>query len=509
MLHAAGPGTISTIVGRVSAGFSGDGGAARMARIGNDGVLAFDSEGNLFIGDNSNSRIRRVDAVTGIISTICGDGTAQSSGDGGLASLARISSIQSLVVDDSENLYFSEISTHRIRRIDLLTGIISTIAGNGTPGYSGDGGPASSSRLNQPGALALDSEGNLYVADSGNWAVRRIDRSSTTITTFAGGNGFGYGGNGGAARNAVLGALFDMAFDSGDNLFLLESGPQIVSSASSTTYIRRIDKGSGSVSEFSRATNAEIGGEGLPVESSNLMPHAIAFDSSDNLYLTEPTRIRVVDAISQRVRTIAGMRDYGYSGPDGGLAVQTRISWSSKVGFDGSDRFVFYDGFRIRAVEGGLIPARFLPDLSIGRKMNEMSGVNRVNASGSGQTAFALAGPPHYGAFVARLENSATTLDRISVSIQGMDREFRRFLGTLYSDSNVYRQSSDRFSVILNPGESLVFRVYCLARPPRGSRKASFRVVARSESVSATVDVVRVEVGDFDLRDPRLMARPR
>jgi hypothetical protein len=514
-LHGAGPlvgesaGRISTIVGRLSSGFSGDGGAGRLARIGYDGFCGYDRDGNLFIADNSNYRIRRVDAWTGIIATICGDGIVESSGDGGPALLARVSRIGAMVLDESGNLYFSEWQTHRIRRIDSLTGFISTIAGTGVAGYSGDGGPAAASRLNQPGSLAIDSGGNLFVADKGNQAVRRVDRVSGKITTFAGGNGVGYSGNGSEARNATLGHVVDMAFDSNDDLFLIERVSQVSTSLSHSLFIRRIDRETNLISVFSSTFEAQYRGDGRLVDDSNILPNWISFDSLDNLYLSEYGRIRIVDPVSRRVRTVAGLRQSGESGRDGGLAVQTQIGSPGKVAFDGSGKFVFQEGFRIRAVEGGPVAVRYQPDLSVARKGSDLIGEGRVNSSGSGQIAYALAGPPHSGLFRSRLRSSSTTTDRISLELLGKNRRFLSMISPLIFDSHVDIESPLRISVVLDPSETFDFWISWKSRPIRSVRKASFRVVARSESSPTKVDVVKVVVGDFDIRDPRLGVRRR
>jgi len=148
--------------------------------------VAFDSKGNLFIADYQNCRIRRVDTRTKIITTVAGDGQEGSTGDGGLATKARVNYPSDLAVDAAGNVYFVEGAKDRIRKIDMKTGIISTVAGSGERGFGGDGGPAIRARLHNPSGLAIDKAGNLFISEYVNNRVRRGDAKTGVITTVAG-----------------------------------------------------------------------------------------------------------------------------------------------------------------------------------------------------------------------------------------------------------------------------------------------------------------------------------
>lgn len=216
-------GIITTFAGTGPSVVLGDGGPASAASI-NPYGLAFDLHGNLYISDSG--RIRRVDAATGIISTVAGDGTSTSAGDGGLATLAKVQNPTGIALDASGNLFFSETNAHRIRRIDGNTGIITTVAGTGIAGTTGDGGAATAARLIFPQGVAVDAAGNLYFceADLSSWRVRRVDAVTGIITTFAGGGSTV--GDGGPATGAVLEGLKGIAFDSAGNL-IIATGPAI------------------------------------------------------------------------------------------------------------------------------------------------------------------------------------------------------------------------------------------------------------------------------------------
>jgi len=212
-----GTGTITTFAGNGAAGYAGDGGPGTAAQLSAPVGVAVDS-GNLYIADFGNNRVRRVDLATGTITTFAGGGSVPT-GDGGPATAAQINGPFGLAVD-SANLYIGDTGNNRVRRVDLATGIITTIAGTGVTGFAGDGGPATAAQLSVPRGLALGS-GNLYIGDVGNHRVRRVDLVTGTITTFAGNGAVGSGGDGGPAAAAQLNFPGGLAVGSG-NLYIAE-----------------------------------------------------------------------------------------------------------------------------------------------------------------------------------------------------------------------------------------------------------------------------------------------
>ena len=193
-------GIINPVAGNGTPGFSGDGGPATSAQLHQPAGVAPDAHGNLYIADKFNNRIRMV-ASDGIIATIAGNGRSVSSGDGGPAVEARLSSPQSVAVDGAGNLYIADTFKHSIRRISR-DGIITTVAGTGAPGRSGDGGPAIGAKLEAPCGVAVDAAGNLYITDSVNHRIRLVSRAGI-ITTIAGSGSGGYGDGGPATRAQV------------------------------------------------------------------------------------------------------------------------------------------------------------------------------------------------------------------------------------------------------------------------------------------------------------------
>ncbi|MGA3324710.1 MAG: choice-of-anchor D domain-containing protein [Terriglobia bacterium] len=215
-------GIISTVAGGGPDGL-GDGGPATSARLHQPRGVAVDAVGDLFIADSNVHRVRRVDAVTGIITTVAGNGTAGYSGDRGLATLAELNSPRGVVVDHSGNLFIADLSNYRIRRVDAISGIIITVAGNGSNTYSGDGGPATQTGLGPFRNLALDSLGNLFISGAMTERVLRVDALSGTITTVAGNGATGFSGDGGPATSAELDDPVGIAVDKFGNLFIGDS----------------------------------------------------------------------------------------------------------------------------------------------------------------------------------------------------------------------------------------------------------------------------------------------
>src|SRR5439155_449560 len=182
--------------------------------------VALDASGNLYIEDYFNNRIRKVDAASGIITTVAGNGSFGFAGDGGVATSASVSGPAGVAVDAGGNLYIANYSTHRIRKVDAATGIITTVAGNGTISFAGDGGAATNASLNYPASVALDASRNLYIADPNNNRIRKVAAATGIITTVAGGGSAL--GDGGAATSASLYGPSAVALDASGNLYIAD-----------------------------------------------------------------------------------------------------------------------------------------------------------------------------------------------------------------------------------------------------------------------------------------------
>ncbi|MBV7329405.1 hypothetical protein KFU94_14375 [Chloroflexi bacterium TSY] len=334
-------GIITTVAGTGVRGYSGDHGPATNAQFSYPTDVALDSSGNLFIADHHNSRVRRVDAVTGIITTIAGNGELGHGGDNGLATKALFNRPTSLAIDGRGDLYISDQFNNRICKVDMTTGIVTTIVGSGKKGHGGDNGPAIGATLHWPSNIAVDSSGNLWIADSPNKRVRKVDATTGLITTVAG----AIGGDHGPAIDAHLDDPTDIAIDGGGNLYIADR-----------IYIRRVDAATGVI--LTIAGNGEWGydGDGVhPTSTSLSPPPGIAVDESGNLYMADLSarRIRKVGAITNIIITVAGTGKRGYSG-DHAPAISATLVLPQDVAVDGSGNFYIADrgNHSIRRVDG-------------------------------------------------------------------------------------------------------------------------------------------------------------
>lgn len=391
-------GTATVFAGTGVAGSSGDGGPAAMAKFINPQGIALDSAGNVYIVDDLGERVRKVD-TSGIITTFAGTGIQGFSGDNGPAALAQLGGPDAVAVDGAGNIYIAEFVNQRVRKVDP-TGTITTFAGNGTPGFAGDNGPASSAQLNFPFGLAVDSSSNLYIADADNNRVRKVDVTGK-ITTFAGGGTTGLG-DGGAATSAELSTPQGLAFDAAGNLFITEvTGARVrkvdtsgtittvagngvrgfsgdnglavqaelgdpltvavvtTGNLAGTLYIteginfdvRKVDT-KGIVTSFAGNHFAFATGDGGPATSAQLgLTEGVAVDSLGNLFIADSTdnAIRKVDA-SGVIRTIAGNGQFGFGG-DGGPASLAILDLPEGLAVDAAGNLLFADNFRIRRID--------------------------------------------------------------------------------------------------------------------------------------------------------------
>ena len=228
-------GLMTTIAGNGTYGYRGDGGPATAAELADPAGLAIEG-GNLYIADSGNNVIREVNLTTGVITTVAGDGTYGDSGDGGKATAAELSNPLGVAVDSSGNIYIADEYDNAIREVNAATGDISTIAGDGTYGYSGDGGQATDAELSDPSGVALDGSGDLFIADTDNDVIREVNLTSGAITTVAGiGGDNNYGGDGGFPTAATLDGPSDLAVNSAGTVYVADTFNNVIRGFTTTT----------------------------------------------------------------------------------------------------------------------------------------------------------------------------------------------------------------------------------------------------------------------------------
>jgi sugar lactone lactonase YvrE len=301
---------ISTVAGNGNAGFSGDGGSAVNAQLYFPNGVAVDAQGNLFVADTNNNRVRKV-STNGVITTVAGNGAAGFSGDGGSAASAEISQPRYLAVDGSGNVFIADTGNNRVRKVSA-SGVISSLAGTGVAGFSGEGGPAANAQLQNPQGVAVDHSGNLFIVDANDYRVREVSAAGVITVVGTGGNGFL--GDGGQATSAQISGSAGVAVDAAGDLFIADYYNSRVREVSANGIIKTV-----------AGTGAGYSGDNGPATSAQTAPGGVASDASGNLYIADNSGLRKISA-NGIITTVAGTGACCGPGASGVSATSTEIS---------------------------------------------------------------------------------------------------------------------------------------------------------------------------------------
>jgi tetratricopeptide (TPR) repeat protein len=458
-------GTITTYAGNGAGAYSGDGGPATSASLNLPAAVTLDAARNIFVADQANHRIRKVDG-SGTITTYAGNGTGAYSGDGGPATSASLNLPSGVAVDEAGNLFIADKSNHRIRKVDP-TGIITTVAGNGTRGFSGDGGPATEASFTIPSGVAVDRDGNLLIVDAGNRRIRKVDPSGI-ITTAAGNGTRGFSGDGGPATSASLGPI-DVAVDGAGNLFI----------ADISNRIRKVDPSGTIETVAGTGTGYDTGGfsgDGGPATSASFhFPASVVVDAAGNLFIADwgNERIRKVDA-SGTITTVAGPGTGGYSG-DGGPATSASLASPTGVAVDATGNLFITDHERIRRV-------------ALKAALGEVDAERRsVQASAQ---AFLESGLTHYekGEF-----DDAIPAYRKAIELQPNDAHAHYNLGVALLEKGEPREASSSFetAIRLQPDFAEAYNSFGLAEQELGQTEEA--IAAYRKAVELRPDFVEAQ----------------
>jgi sugar lactone lactonase YvrE len=485
-------GVISTVAGNGTWGYSRDGGPATSAQLYYPYGVAVDTAGNLFIADYFNKRVRKV-TPGGVISTVAGNGTWGFSGDGGPANSAQLSGPYGVAVDTPANMFIADSNNNRIRKV-TPGGVISTVAGNGTSGFSGDGGPANSAQLSSPYGIAVDAAGNLFIADYGNQRIRKVTPGGI-ISTVAGNGTSGFSGDGGPANSAQLYNPSGVAVDTAGNLFIADQGNNCV---------RKVTPG-GVISTVAGNGAWGFSGDGGPANSAQLYgPAGVAVDTAGNLFIADSgnQRIRKV-TLGGVISTVAGNGTEGFSG-DGGTATSAQLHNPSGVTVDTAGNLFIGDtgNQRVRKVAGGSSVSMDLT--SGGSATSYTAGLNGTTQTGYA-TAAINAGAAPYGTAVFSFKQNGVTVSEAGVPASPPTTEARIFIDYRSSVAAIPGRSSagtvniDTGIAVVNYGSASANLTYTLRNVAGTTLSTGHGILAAGAHFATFIDLLNAVAPDFVL----------
>jgi Bacterial Ig-like domain (group 3)/NHL repeat len=384
--------TVTTSAGTGAVGYTGDGGAATSATLASPSAVAYDASGNLYLADAQNHVVREI-SKNGQISTIAGTGIEGYSGDGTAATTALLDTPTGVAVDAAGNVYIADSHNHRIRKVS--GGTIATVAGTGIAGFSGDGNAATAAQLSLPSAVAVDSSGNVYIADTNNQRIRKI--TGTTITTIAGEGEELYAGDGAAATAAVLDLPTGVAVDASGNVYIADRHNHRVRMITLAGTISTV-AGSG-IPSFSGG----FSGDGASASAATLAkPSGVSVDGAGNIYIADTDNQRVRQVSSGTVTTVAGSNQQGFAG-DSGPATNAILNSPRAAASDAYGNLTIADKLDER-LRMAAVPTLTFASAGVGTS----SGAQSVTVANTGSASITVASIIFTGAFTTATGGSCS-----------------------------------------------------------------------------------------------------
>jgi sugar lactone lactonase YvrE len=445
------PGLTSTIAGTGTAGATGDGAAATSATLNTPSATAVDSQGNVYIADTTNNEIRKV-TPGGTITRIAGTGASGSSGDGAAATAATLNAPAGIAVDATGDLYIADTGNNKIRMVDAVSGNISTLAGTGTAGYTGDQSTPAVATLNAPTQLAWSQTGTLYVADTGNSAIRAIAPKESLITTVAGSAIAGFDGDGGPGQAAQLQNPKGVAVGNSGNVYIADTG---------NNRIRLLSKGV--ITTLAGQQGGGYIGDGSAAATELNAPTGMAVDTSGNLYIadTQNQRIRMISG--GQIITVAGTGTAGATGDTGTSAVAT-VNAPMGIALDSAGNLYIADtgNNKVRGINVGMNSLAF-KTLNPG----ESSPVQTISLFNSGNQPLSLTSVSPLPGYIEQASASGTdctpTLPTLAagascnLNIVFQPSAVGTYNGTITSTDNAQGSPAATQTIVVQGSSAIVF----------------------------------------------------
>jgi len=400
---------ISTVAGD-TAGFAGDGDTATQALLSHPFGICTDNSGNIYIADRGNARIRMINMLTTppTMLTIAGTGTSGYNGDNIAANTAQLNDPVGVAADNAGNVYIADRGNNRIRKVNA-SGIITTIAGTGTAGYSGDSAAANLAQINAPRGVTIGPDDNIYIADQSNHRIRKIN-SQGMITTVAGNGTGGYGGDGAAATSAMLNNPANICFDLQGNMYIADVDNE---------RIRKVDLLGNIITVAGNGTAGFSGDNGMAIAAELNEPTSVAVDNMSRVYIADGwnNRIRMVNT-SGVISTIAGNGTAGFSG-DGGAPAAAALNFPYGVAYDGLGNIYVadYENNRIRFITNPTGVAEVAAKNKIEVYPNPSAGNIKVNIPSLSAKSARVVISNVYGAEVKAMELATNTAKNMQLNL--------------------------------------------------------------------------------------------